>query len=190
MRSGTLFLAFISLAFAIASAQPTIVINTTQVRIAHTINVTNAATNTVVDSIMVLNGSNSSFTATVNPGAPWLLINGGTSATGQTPGNITIGYNPAELNAGLAMTPFQLYTALLAGTEFQNRSNHLYIKLLYFVILQRDSDPAGFNFWLNVANGGGPGIYFHSPATRLTILGDGQPGVGFLGSSEFQSLFQ
>jgi len=96
----------------------------------------------------------------------------------------------AELNAGLAMTPFQLYTALLAGTEFQDRSNPLYIKLLYFVILQRDSDPAGFNFWLNVANGGGPGIYFNSPATRLTILGDGQPGVGFLGSNEFQSLFQ
>ncbi len=104
----------------------------------------------------------------------------------------------SELNAAQAMPPFQLYTTLAASPEFKNQtvpqtpdhSNFLYIKMLYFVILQRDSDPAGFNFWLNAANGAGPGIFFNSPATRITILGDGQPGVGFLGSNEFQSLFQ
>ncbi len=105
----------------------------------------------------------------------------------------------AELTAGTAMTPFQLFSTIIGGAEFQNgtgfrtaadHTNFLYIKMLYFVILQRDSDNAGFNFWLGVANGGGPGIYFNNPATRVAIEGPGTPGAGFIGSNEFQGLFQ
>ena len=103
-----------------------------------------------------------------------------------------------ELSAGSALTPFQLFTNLIGGAEFKNQStpqtadhsNFLYIRMLYFIILQREVDSAGFNFWLGVANGGGPGVYFNSPATRITILGTGQPGEGFIGSPEFQGLFQ
>jgi len=105
----------------------------------------------------------------------------------------------AELTAGTAMTPFQLFSTLIGGAEFQNgtgfhtasdHTNFLYIKMLHFVILQRDTDNAGFNFWLGIANGGGPGVYFNSPTTRVAIEGPGTPGAGFIGSNEFQSLFQ
>jgi len=104
-----------------------------------------------------------------------------------------------ELSAGAAMTPFQLLTTLLGGAEFMNgtgfrnatdHSNFLYVRMLYNIILQRDADYAGFNFWLSIANGGGPGIYYNSPATRILILGTGQPGEGLIGSNEFQGLFQ
>ncbi len=107
----------------------------------------------------------------------------------------------AELTAGTAMTPFQLFTTITGGAEFQNgtgfrtapdHTNGMYIKMLYYVILGRDSDVGGFNFWLGVANGGGPGIYYNNPATRLAIVGPpGQTnGAGFIFSPEFQGLFQ
>jgi len=105
----------------------------------------------------------------------------------------------AELTAASSLTPFQVFTNIIGGAEFMNgtgfrtaadHTNSLYIKMLYFVILQRDTDNAGFNFWLGVANGGGPGVYFNNPATRITIEGNGQPGEGFIGSNEFQGLFQ
>ena len=74
-----------------------------------------------------------------------------------------------------------------------DHSNGLYIAMLYYVILGRDLDPAGFNFWLGIANGGGPGLLFQGPAgyaTRIQILGPGTAGQGFAGSPEFQGLYQ
>ena len=75
----------------------------------------------------------------------------------------------------------------------QDHSNGLYIAMLYYVILGRDLDPAGFNFWVGIANSGGPGLLFQGPAgypTRIQILGPGTPGQGFAGSPEFQGLYQ
>ncbi len=74
-----------------------------------------------------------------------------------------------------------------------DHTNGLYITLLYFVILDRDYDQAGYNFWLGVANSGGPGLLFQGFAgypTRIQILGPGTPNQGFAGSPEFQNLFQ
>jgi Domain of unknown function (DUF4214) len=74
-----------------------------------------------------------------------------------------------------------------------DHSNTLYIAMLYYLIFGRDLDQAGYNFWLGVANGGGPGILFQGSAgylTRIQILGPGTPGQGFAGSPEFQDLFQ
>ena len=97
----------------------------------------------------------------------------------------------AEMNAGVNQPPYTLFQTLTANQEFRNNNtNPLYIQMLYSLILSRTPDPGGFNFWVGVANQGGSGIYFNSPATRITILGTGQPGEGFIGSSEFQGLFQ
>ena len=75
-----------------------------------------------------------------------------------------------------------------------DHSNAIYIALLYYVILGRDLDQAGYTFWLGVANGGGPGILFQGAAgyaTRIQILGPGTPpNQGFVGSPEFQGLYQ
>jgi hypothetical protein len=74
-----------------------------------------------------------------------------------------------------------------------DHTNALYVALLYYVILGRDLDQAGYGFWLGVANGGGPGLLFQGPQgypTRIQILGPGTPNQGFAGSPEFQSLFQ
>ncbi|HTX39896.1 MAG TPA: putative Ig domain-containing protein [Bryobacteraceae bacterium] len=74
-----------------------------------------------------------------------------------------------------------------------DHSNGLYIAMLYFVILGRDYDQSGYNFWVGVANSGGPGLLFQGPAgypTRIQILGPGTPGQGFAGSPEFQALYQ
>ena len=82
------------------------------------------------------------------------------------------------------------------GSEFQHSGPHtnaLYITLLYFTILDRDPDTAGFAFWSGIADGGGPGLAFQGSAgfpTRLQILGPGTPGQGFIGSQEFQAKFQ
>ena len=78
------------------------------------------------------------------------------------------------------------------GTFLTDHTNALYIRMLYFVILGRDPDPSGFNFWVGIANGGGPGILFQGTAgsgSRLAILGLGTPNEGFIGSPEFQGLF-
>lgn len=110
----------------------------------------------------------------------------------------------AEAN-GLAAT-FSILTGFPAGTssiapigavanEFQStgafhvdHTNGLYVTMLYLVILGRDPDPGGLQYWLGVANTGGPGILFQGPSgyrTRLQILGPGTPGQGFIGSPEF-----
>jgi len=95
-----------------------------------------------------------------------------------------------------------MFNDLFGSAEYQNtgsfvtaadHSNPQYLKMLYVVILQRQSDVGGFNFWLGVANTGGSGLYFNGDATlstRITIEGNGTPGEGFVGSAEFQSLFQ
>jgi hypothetical protein len=65
--------------------------------------------------------------------------------------------------------------------------------MVYFTTLSRDPDASGQQFWLGVANGGGPGILFQGNAgypTRIQIRGPGTPGQGFAGSPEFQRLFQ
>ena len=74
-----------------------------------------------------------------------------------------------------------------------DHSNGLYIAMLYYVILNRDYDQGGFNFWLGIANGGGAGLLFQGNGgfpTRIQILGPGTPGQGFAGSPEFQGLYQ
>ncbi|HTS51151.1 MAG TPA: DUF4214 domain-containing protein, partial [Bryobacteraceae bacterium] len=89
------------------------------------------------------------------------------------------------------------------SAEFQNRgafstaadhSNAMFVRLVYYSILARDPDAAGFNFWLGIANGGGSGIYFQAngsagAGTRVTVEGPGAPNVGLVGSTEFQNTF-
>ena len=112
-------------------------------------------------------------------------------------------------NAGLAQWfetliayPNNTTPVTAANNEFMNtgtfatgpdHSNGLYIAMLYYVILGRDYDAAGYAFWVGIANGGGPGILFQGAAgypTRIQILGPGTPGQGFAGSPEFQGLYQ
>ena len=74
-----------------------------------------------------------------------------------------------------------------------DHSNNLYINLLYVAILGRTADPGGLQYWLGIANGGGAGLDFQGATgypTRIQILGPGTAGQGFIGSPEFQSLFQ
>ena len=78
------------------------------------------------------------------------------------------------------------------GTFHTDHSNALYMQMVYYVTLSRDPDPAGFAFWLGIANSGGPGLLFQGSAgygTRIQILGPGTPNQGFIGSPEFQGLF-
>ncbi len=118
---------------------------------------------------------------------------------GRAPNSAELTVAVAQLIAG--QSQFSVLTNLYGGAEFRNsgafnspsspdHSNALYITMLYYLILGRDVDSAGLNFWTSVANGGGPGVYFNSPATRIVILGIGQPGEGYIGSPEFQGLFQ
>lgn len=74
-----------------------------------------------------------------------------------------------------------------------DHSNGLYIAMLYFVILDRDLDQSGYNFWLGTANSGGVGRLFQGLAgypMRIQILGPVRPAQGFAGSPEFQGLYQ
>jgi uncharacterized repeat protein (TIGR01451 family) len=98
-----------------------------------------------------------------------------------------IGYQATTTPVGAPNNEFQS-----TGTFHTDHTNALYMYMLYYTILSRDPDPAGFNFWLGVANTGGPGILFQGNAgypTRLQIQGPGTPNQGFIGSTEFQSLF-
>ena len=73
-----------------------------------------------------------------------------------------------------------------------DHTNGLYTRMVYYVTLSRDPDPAGLAFWTGIANGGGPGLLFQGNggfATRIQILGPGTPNQGFIGSPEFQGLF-
>lgn len=74
-----------------------------------------------------------------------------------------------------------------------DHTNSLYVTMLYFVILDRDPDLGGLNFWIGIANGGGPGLLFQGATgypTRIQILGTGVPNQGFTGSPEFLAKFQ
>ncbi|HLJ44536.1 MAG TPA: DUF4214 domain-containing protein [Bryobacteraceae bacterium] len=104
-----------------------------------------------------------------------------------------------QLTSG--QSQYNIFFNLFGGAEFRNtgsfnspsspdHTNPLYVTMLYFLILGRDIDSGGLNFWTGVANSGGPGIYFNSLSERIEILGIGQPGEGFIGSQEFQGLFQ
>ena len=75
--------------------------------------------------------------------------------------------------------------------------------MLYYTILVRDPDAAGFQFWVQDATNppGQPGIYYVIPGIvppaaytlRLGIIGQAVPNpnlLGFLGSPEFQALIQ
>jgi hypothetical protein len=91
------------------------------------------------------------------------------------------------------------FQTLTGGSEFQStggfaadHSNGLYVRMLYYVILSRDSDANGLSFWVGVANGAGSGILFQGASgagARLAILGLGTANEGFIGSPEFQGLF-
>ena len=83
-------------------------------------------------------------------------------------------------------------TGIYQTTLAADHTNGLYVQMIYYVTLSRDPDPAGFAFWLGVANSGGPGVLFQGSAgygTRIQILGPGTPTQGFIGSPEFQGLF-
>ncbi len=94
------------------------------------------------------------------------------------------------------------YTAITTSNEFKNlttpagtdHSNFLWVRLIYYVTLNRDPDTGGLQFWINQANTTyGPGIFYGtSPAAiqaRVNIIGPGTPLQGFAGSPEFQGLF-
>jgi hypothetical protein len=113
-----------------------------------------------------------------------------------------LGRNPNSTEA--AQTPFAAFQSIIASSEFQTGSdikthtNTLYIRWLYYVILSRDPDVGGLNFWLNIANSIGNGVYYAGQAplaARINnIIGTGStsPGsfLGYAGSPEFQFLFQ
>ena len=83
-------------------------------------------------------------------------------------------------------------TGTFHTTLAADHTNALYVRMVYFVTVSRDPDPAGFAFWVGIANGGGPGLLFQGNAgfgTRIQILGPGTPNQGFIGSPEFQGLF-
>jgi Putative binding domain, N-terminal/Domain of unknown function (DUF4214) len=74
-----------------------------------------------------------------------------------------------------------------------DHTNVLYINELYFTILAREPDAGGLEYWLGIANSGGAGVLFQGPAgspTRIQIEGNGLPNNGFIGSGEFQGLYQ
>ena len=117
---------------------------------------------------------------------------------GRSPGSSEITSALTALSNGTT-TLYGLFYGMVAGAEFRNtdsfrtaadHSNALYVKMVYFLVLKRDPDAGGYGFWVGVANGGGAGIYFNSQTARISILGNGSPGEGFVGSPEFQSRFQ
>jgi hypothetical protein len=104
-----------------------------------------------------------------------------------------IGYPaPAATNpVGATNNEFQS-TGIYHTTLAADHTNALYVQMIYYVTLSRDPDPAGYAFWLGIANGGGPGLLFQGSAgfgTRIQIMGPGTPNQGFIGSPEFQGLF-
>jgi hypothetical protein len=102
-----------------------------------------------------------------------------------------IGFPSSTTPVGATNNEFQ-NTGTFQTTLAADHTNALYVQMIYYVTLSRDPDPAGFAFWLGIANGGGPGLLFQGSAgysTRIQILGPGTPNQGFIGSPEFQSLF-
>lgn len=100
-----------------------------------------------------------------------------------------IGFPSATSPVAAANNEFQSTGTFSQGID---HTNSLYIRMLYFTILDRDPDQGGLAYWENVAASGGPGILFQGAAglaTRITILGTGIPGEGFVGSTEFAGSF-
>ncbi len=84
-----------------------------------------------------------------------------------------IGYQATTTPVGAPNNEFQS-----TGTFHTDHTNALYMYMLYYTILSRDPDQGGFNFWLGVANTGGPGLLFQGNAgypTRLQIQGPARP---------------
>jgi hypothetical protein len=105
---------------------------------------------------------------------------------------------PAEFNAGSATEPFLLFTRLFESPEFRSsetftsdHTNSLYVTMLYYLILERAPDESELAHWLNIANSGGPGIYYNQRpgSTQLLIVGNGRT-AGLTGTTEFLSKFQ
>ncbi len=127
-----------------------------------------------------------------------------TASAGTTPAALAawfealIGYPSSITPVGAPNNEFQstgTFHTPLAGcpTCGVDHTNGMYIAMLYYTILGRDLDVSGYDFWLGVANSGGPGIAFQGAAgypTRIQILGPGTPNQGFIGSPEFQGLYQ
>ena len=103
-----------------------------------------------------------------------------------------IAYPAGNSPADAPNNEFQSTGNFASASAAADHTNTLYIYMLYFVILSRDPDPSGQQFWTGIANQGGAGILFQGlpgfPA-RLQVLGPAPP-QGFIGSPEFQSLFQ
>ena len=109
-----------------------------------------------------------------------------------------LGRNP--VGAEGSQTPERAYVTIIASAEFQNtgtfrtatdHTNGLYIRLLYFLVLNRDADQGGYNFWVGQANALASGLFYNaSPEARLTIIGSGIANPGFVSSPAFQQRFQ
>lgn len=107
----------------------------------------------------------------------------------------------AQLNGGETKYDF-LNSVIFPNAAFQNATNGAFVAMLYYTILVRDFDMAGFDFWLGVVNTppGQGGIYylFNQPAApyalKLEVIGQAVPPnpnlLGFLGGPEFQRLIQ
>ncbi len=102
-----------------------------------------------------------------------------------------IGYPNSTTPVNSPNNEFQS-TGTFHTTLAADHTNALYVQLIYYVSVGRDPDPSGFQFWLGIANQGGPGLLFEGAAgysTRIQIVGPGTPNQGFIGSPEFQGLF-
>jgi len=101
--------------------------------------------------------------------------------------------NPPYLPSQDTSAEFQNRLTFASAGVTNDHSNSMFVTLLYFAVLARDPDAGGFTFWSGVANGGGSGIYFQAAAAgvnaRGLVEGPGTPGVGLVGSPEFQNLF-
>jgi hypothetical protein len=109
-----------------------------------------------------------------------------------------LGRNPVGVEG--SQTPERAYVTIIASAEFQNtgtfrtaadHTNGLYIRLLYFLVLNRDADQGGYYFWVGQANALASGLFYNGPvAARLTIIGSGAANPGFVSSPAFQQRFQ
>ena len=126
------------------------------------------------------------------------------NAWGRQPTSDELNTYVTQLNNSFSSTARAdfLNQTIFANQSFQVLTNPLWVSMLYYTILVRDPDPAGFNFWLSGATNppGQQGIYYVSPSSssvyawKLSIIGQAVPPnpalLGFLGSPEFQGLIQ
>jgi hypothetical protein len=114
--------------------------------------------------------------------------------------NNLLSRNPTSAELAASATPLAAFNTIIASSEFQTgadsktHTNTLFIRLLYYVTLSRDPDAGGLNFWVGVANSVGNGVFYTSTsAGRINnLIGTGSTTgfLGFVGSPEFQFLFQ